>query len=296
MKRLTSNVLGAKAMVKDRPTHKSLMLLNYLFLGIIFFLIFGPWFQISNTLNSIITMLSAFAFMLIHGYLAWGTRNILVFLVITWICSFTFEAIGVATGMVFGQYYYTDHLGPKILDVPLMIQVSYAATGYASIMVARLILGIQRPFSKLSLFFTTLIAALLMVGWDVCLDPYESTVDGDWIWPQGGYYFGIGIQNFIGWFVTVFIFMFLYHLYASFFPEKHKTEYTKSFCSQSLIYYAIMALNIILVPWVGGVGPMASPDNYQGSLDDLIYSLSLITVFIMGTPCIIAVARLGVKT
>ncbi len=231
--------------------------------------------------------------MLIHGIIGWGVRNILVFLVITWIFSFCSEATGVATGAIFGRYHYTNHLGPKLLGVPFMIQVSYVAMGYSSLMTARLILGIKGTPKKSALFFSTLIGAMLMVGWDLCLDPYESTVAGDWIWPQGGPYFGIGIQNYVGWFFTVFIFMFLYQLFASYYPEKNPHNTCKAFWSQPLIYYAIMALSIILVPWVGGVSePIASPENYSGALHDLIYSLSLITVFTMGTPCLIALAKL----
>jgi uncharacterized membrane protein len=279
-------------MSKDKSIVKSFIAINFFLLAIIFILVFGPLLNINNTANAVITMLTAFVFMLIHGYLSWGLRNIIAYLIITWICSFTFEAIGVATGSIFGQYFYTRHLGPQILGVPIMIQISYAAMGYASIMTARLILGVKTTPHKLTMFLTTLVAAMLMVGWDVCLDPYESTVAGDWVWHNGGPYFGIGLQNFVGWFVTVFIFMFVYHLYACYYAEKTKTKLTQAFHSQPLIYYAIMALAIILVPIVGGVSPFSRPFNYPGTLKDLVYSLSLITVFVMGTPCIIALSRL----
>ena len=44
-----------------------------------------------------------------------------------------------------------------------------------------------------------------MVMWDFCMDPVTSTIDGDWIWVNGGYYFGVPIQNYFGWFLTVFL-------------------------------------------------------------------------------------------
>lgn len=279
-------------MIKDKSVIKSLTSINCLLLTIIFLLVFGPMLHISNSVNATVTMLAAFAFMLIHGYFFWGRRNIIAFLIITWVCSFTFEAIGVATGLIFGDYFYSDNLGPKILGVPLMIQISYAAMGYASIMTARVILGVKTTPRKLAMLCTTLVAALLMVGWDVCLDPYESTIAGDWIWRKGGYYFGIGLQNFVGWFITVFIFMFLYHVYASYYPEKNQTKLTFNLWSQPIIYYTIMALNVILVPIVGGVTSMSTPVNYHGSVMELIYSMTLISIFVMGTPIVIAFARL----
>lgn len=283
-------------MLKDEHGIKILTSINFFFLAVIFLLIFGPLVGLNNSVNGIITMLAGFAFMLIHGYLVMGLRNIIAFVVITWVFSFCSEAIGVATGYVFGQYYYTDHLGPKILGVPLMIQVSYASLGYACLMTARLILGITGKREKIFLLFTTLLGAFLMVGWDVCQDPYESTVSGDWIWRQGGPYFGIGIQNFVGWFITVFMFMFLYQIFALYYPEQKK-KLRRTLWSQPLIYYAIMGLNVVIVPWVGGVSePFASPSNYSGSLQDLVYSLSLITFFVMGTPTLIGFARLLMDT
>lgn len=281
-------------MFKDKHGIKTLTAINFLLLTVIFLLIFGPLIEMNNSVNGIITMLTGFAFMLIHGYLVLGLRNILVFIVITWGFSFCCEAFGVASGTLFGQYFYTNHLGPKILGVPLMIQISYASMGYASLMISRLIIGISgtRQHQKMSLLLTPLIGALLMVGWDLCEDPFESTVAGDWIWVQGGPYFGIGIQNFVGWFVTVFIFMFLYQLYTFYYPEQKKIS-SRTLWSQPIIYYALIGLDIVLVPWVGGVNePIASANNYSGSLNDLIKSLSLITVFVMGTPTVIGFARL----
>ena len=36
----------------------------------------------------------------------------------------------------------------------------------------------------------SLAGAFIMVSWDVAMDPYQSTVTGDWIWHDGGGYFG----------------------------------------------------------------------------------------------------------
>jgi uncharacterized membrane protein len=260
---------------------------------------FGPFWGLDNATNAIVTMLAGFSFIIIHGYLAWGWKNILFFLVLTWTLSFCAEALGVATGLIFGDYYYTDHLGFKLLGVPLLIQVSYVSMGYASLMMARYLLGTSSKQNGWSLFISTLVGTLLMVAWDLCLDPYESTVLGDWIWQQGGPYFGVGLHNFAGWFTTVFLFMFLYQVFAFYNPEKTPVNLKPAFDYQPLIYYTLMALNLMLIPFIGGLPEtMASPANYCGSLNDLVSSLALITFYAMGTPCCIAWGRaiLGAKS
>lgn len=257
---------------------------------------FGPWLNISNDINTIVTLLAGLGFVVFHGAAAWGWRNLVAFLVITFAISFSSEALGVATGLVFGKYYYTDLLGPKILGVPPMIQVGYIATGYASLIMARVILGMIGPIKKWSsVFAATLVGAMIMVSWDVAMDPYQSTVGGDWIWQEGGPYFGVGLHNYAGWFVTVFLFMFAYLLYARRNQESTPKEdsQAKLFWALPVLYYALLAIGIMVIPWVGGVAlPYASPGNYTGTLSQLTHSMTLVATFVMGTPVAITLSRL----
>ena len=179
-----------------------------------------------------------------------------------------------------------------------MIQLAYSAMGYASLMTARAILGTTGISPKRwSLLAVSLVGAFIMAAWDVSMDPFQSTVGGDWIWQDGGPYFGIGLHNYVGWFVTVFAFMFVYQLCASFLPERVSSPAlarSRLFWSQPVLYYAFIALGVLLVPCVGGVSlPYASPENYQGSVDSLVSSLALITFFVMGTPVTIALSRIA---
>jgi uncharacterized membrane protein len=98
----------------------------------------GPLIGVSDNANAVLTLLAALIFVVVHGYIAFGWRNIVAFSLITIGISFASEVIGVATGLIFGAYHYTDLLGPKLLGVPPMIQVGYLATGYASVIMARL--------------------------------------------------------------------------------------------------------------------------------------------------------------
>lgn len=255
----------------------------------------GPIIEIDGDTNAILTLLIGLAFTIVHGRMLLGWKRLLAFLAITVIVSFAAEAIGVATGLVFGKYYYTENLGPRLLGVPPMIQIGYVAMGYASFITARVILGALRTPKRWEILGVTLGTAFLMVSWDVAMDPYQSTIAGDWIWQEGGPYFGVPLHNYAGWFCTVAAFTFLYLVYEQFnpLPALSGPATRASFWSKPVIYYALIGIGILVTPLVGGVElPIASPQNYSGSLDNLMQSLSLIALFVMGTPVTLALVRL----
>jgi uncharacterized membrane protein len=256
---------------------------------------FGPVLRINNGLDTILTLVAGFVFIIAHGGAALGWRNIVAFIAITFVVSFTSEVLGVATGLVFGPYHYTGLIGPKLLGVPPMIQVGYVGMGYASMMMGRIILGL-RPIRGWMILAAAFVGAFIMVSWDVAMDPYQSTLSGDWIWHTGGPYFGVPLHNYAGWFGTVFAFMLVYFIFAAYFPERRRPASVRertALWSLPIFYYAITAIGIILTPIVGGVSlPYASPANYTGSLQALEGSLSLVAIFVMGGPVIFSFFRL----
>lgn len=128
--------------------------------------------------------------------------------------SFLIEALGVATGAVFGNYFYPDGpLGPLLLGVPPLIQLQYFAMGYASLMVARSLTGTLSSAARgCMLWAGSIIGAFSMTVLDLASDPRQSTQLGMWIWRDGGAYFGVPVQNFVGWFLETFIFFALVQL------------------------------------------------------------------------------------
>jgi uncharacterized membrane protein len=113
--------------------------------------------------------------------------------------------------LVFGDYYYPDGpLGPLVLGVPPLIQLQYFAMGYASLMVARSITGTLGAAARgCMLTAGAIIGAFGMTMLDLASDPRQSTQLGMWIWRDGGAYFGVPVQNFVGWFLETFIFFML---------------------------------------------------------------------------------------
>jgi len=148
--------------------------------------------------------LLAFTFALLHGSLRLGWRKTLLLLALTFGVSLLFESVGVATGWVYGPYHYTDKLGPKFLGlVPYLIPVAWFMMTYPSFIIAsRLAPALKNVWAWR--VWVAGVGALVMTAWDLAMDPMMSA-GGHWIWEVEGAYFGIPLQNYWGWWLTVFV-------------------------------------------------------------------------------------------
>lgn len=96
------------------------------------------------------------------------------------------EAIGTRTGIPFGAYVY-EAPGPRIFGVPLLVPAGWWAFTVIALTVA--------PIGR-----RTLWAPLLLVAWDLGLDPLM--VDrGFWTFARSDW-FGVPISNFVGWYLS----------------------------------------------------------------------------------------------
>jgi bisanhydrobacterioruberin hydratase len=101
--------------------------------------------------------------------------------------GFFIEAIGVNTGMIFGEYAYGRTLGFRILDTPLMIGVNWLLLIYSCWALTGIFTG-----NRYIRYFG---GSVLMVLYDIALEPVAIRLDM-WSW-QGGV---IPLQNYAGWF------------------------------------------------------------------------------------------------
>jgi uncharacterized membrane protein len=146
---------------------------------------------------------------LLHAWYALGGRNTAVFFGMSAAISWLFEEVGVKTGLVYGPYHYTDYLGAKLGDVPLLIPLAWFMMIYPSYVIAGLVLA-RRPFGTAGgagrLVALAAAGAVVMTAWDLVVDPILSGPSvRAWIWEQGGPWFGVPVQNYAGWLLTVFV-------------------------------------------------------------------------------------------
>lgn len=171
--------------------------------------------------------------------------------------SFAIEALGVATGAVFGDYYYPNGpLGPLLLGVPPLIQLQYFAMGYASLMVARSITGTLSAAARgCMLWAGSIIGAFSMTVLDLASDPRQSTQLGMWVWRDGGSYFGVPVQNFVGWFIETFIFFALVQFMLTRFAAIDRIIATRpaSFDLMGVLLFGTFPFAIAIRPLVIGL-------------------------------------------
>ncbi len=149
--------------------------------------------------------------------LAWkviGPRKTGLFFVVSTVLSLGSELIGTTTGFPFGNYAYTDFLGYKILGhVPYTIPLSWFYLGLTAYLLGAAIvssLGWRRRT-----FWSLALGVWFLTAWDLVLDPAMAAPNlavKFWEWNIEGPYFGMPLQNLVGWSVTGLAYMALSRL------------------------------------------------------------------------------------
>ncbi|WP_162910780.1 carotenoid biosynthesis protein [Hymenobacter oligotrophus] len=120
------------------------------------------------------------------------------FALTTMLVGYGVEVVGVQTGVIFGRYEYGTTLGPKFLETPIIIGLNWLILTY--------IAGGLAQRLPLPGFARALLAAALMVGLDVCIEPVAVHF-GWWKWFADL----IPMQNFKAWFAVSFILQLYYN-------------------------------------------------------------------------------------
>jgi uncharacterized membrane protein len=158
---------------------------------------------------------SLMLFGLFHGASTYRWLGIVFFIVVCLSVSNAFENLSILTGFPFGWYHYGDKMGRRLFLVPLLIGPLYFGVGYLSWTLARAILGdVNGRLAGRLVYATPIVASFIMVCWDLTIDPKMSTITSNWIWRDGGSYFGVPLANFLGWYLTVYVFLQAFALYA----------------------------------------------------------------------------------
>jgi uncharacterized membrane protein len=204
-----------------------------------------------------ISTLAGFAFALLHSGQREGWAGALRLLALVFGVSLLFESVGVATGLIYGPYHYTDQLGPLFLGlVPYLIPVAWFMMSYPSFVIAdRLIpVGLKRWQRILSV---AAVGGLVMTAWDLVMDPI-MVASGHWVWDDlvsksKSAYHGIPLQNFWGWWLTVFTTFALYQLISGKASKLHERKFDRL----AVLSYLVTALGIVIISLVSNQGELA---------------------------------------
>jgi len=180
------------------------LLILYILMTIVAVILGVSGFHISSWLTPLNT-LAGFAFSILHAGQRNGWKATLILLGCMFFISLGMESIGVATGLVYGPYYYTNQLGVKFLGlVPLLIPIAWFMMMYPSMVIAERLIMPDGRAGILRRLGMAVIAGMVMTAWDVGMDPMMVAA-GHWVWEVDGAFFGIPIHNFIGWWLTTFV-------------------------------------------------------------------------------------------
>ncbi len=155
------------------------------------------WVLVPADARVIVTAISVSAFFLasvshafINRGLGWTTGYVAITIGFGWAIEF----LGTTTQFPFGDYIYTEALGPKVFGVPILIPMAWSMVAYP------MLLAVQRLSS--TTLGVALIGGWLLMAWDFFLDP-QMVGEGYWVWQSIGWELpgidGIPLQNFLGW-------------------------------------------------------------------------------------------------
>ena len=124
-----------------------------------------------------------------------GARWLPTFLAV-YLISLLSELAGTTVGLPFGPYRYTDGLGAKWLShVPMLIPLSWFFMALPSYAIARW------RFPR-SVAARVVAGSIVLLSWDLALDPAMSLVTRYWVWSVDGPYYGMPLLNLVGWYIT----------------------------------------------------------------------------------------------
>ena len=152
-------------------------------------------------------VLILFLFLLYHGSIFWGIANISIFITITFMFSMLMEIIGEKTGIIFGgKYKYNLELtpGPSLFEIPFVIPIAWVMLTYMSYNLFCFLGSFDLGQIINNNMNFSILPCIMMVFLDLILDPI-AVDEKRWEWEIEGYYYGVPILNFFGWFINCFI-------------------------------------------------------------------------------------------
>ena len=213
------------------------------------------------------------AFVTLHAAKMLGWKPALRMVGVGMVIAYALEEIGVHTGIIYGRYYFTPLMGPKLDVIPIAIICSWVALTYIAWVVTNLLIdGSPTPtrHTPYMIIFRAVVGALVVTTFDLNADPL-AVENGWWVWLDGGAYFGVPIHNYVGWFIVAFL-SYLVHGYQL------RREQVPSL---ELASVGVRRLSIVPLAMYGLSGLAFMFINFAGQL-------GLISFYVFGIPFLVA--------
>jgi bisanhydrobacterioruberin hydratase len=141
-----------------------------------------------------------------------------------YLSGFLIEVIGVRTQIIFGNYYYGNGLGIKLLNTPLMIGINWVMLVYCSSSVIHSL--------KIHPVIEIIAASMLMLVYDLIVEHIAPVIDM-WYWNKNI----VPLQNYLAWFLIAAFFQTVVKL----FNIKIKNQIsTTIFVCQALFFLSLI--------------------------------------------------------
>lgn len=181
--------------------------------------IWQPYFEVFTPLTLLIS-----TFVLFYFHEQWN-RPWYLFMFIAFVTGFLLEALGVATGLIFGGYSYSSILGPRILNTPLIIGINWLILIYACGIIMNNV-----PGSKIS---KVAAGACLMVLLDLAIEPVAIKLDF-WSWNGNE----IPIKNYVSWYIISFVLLWIFYSL----PFKKANRIAFFFFMIQIIFFVLLSI------------------------------------------------------
>lgn len=212
----------------------------------------------------------------LHASTMLGWKPALRMVGISLVIVYVLEEIGVHTGFIFGRYHFTPLMGPKLDVIPVAIFCGWVTLIYMTWVVTNLLVdGSPTPtrYTTGMIIFKAILGALVITTIDISADPM-GVANGWWVWLDGGPFYGVPIQNYVGWFIVAFV----NYLAIGFQLRREKTPPLET------ASVGIRRLSIAPLVMFGLSGLSFISLNFAGQL-------GLVSVYLFGIPFLLATLK-----
>jgi uncharacterized membrane protein len=166
--------------------------------------------KVSENAARAFQILTGLVLVALHGALLFGWPSILRFMILSAAVGTAAETLGLRYGWFFGDYRYSDRVGPKCFGpLPLFVPILWIVLPYLGTLTACTVVflasgrfpGVPRGDGFFPATVWVILTAVAVTAVDVVAEPV-AVREGRWFWRIGGRYYGAPFSNFAGWFMT----------------------------------------------------------------------------------------------